>query len=147
MSKNNKKEEHERYSVQMQLRFTQKMAELIEAKALEHHTSNSEIIRQAVMNYVNRSMSDTEIVHASLIENSRKIRFLESKIELMALIVLQQTKLLMKTLPNKQVNSDFVVEKEYEKFMNECSSILKTNHTGKLEAMILDAYEQQGSNS
>ena len=145
--KNNKKEEHEKYSVEVRVRFTKKMSEIIEAKSLEHHTNISEIIRQAVANYVNRSMNDTEIVHASLIENSRKIRVLENKIELMALIVIQQSKFLMKVLPNKQINTDFVVEKEYENFMNECTRILQTNHQGVLESMILDAYEKQGSES
>ena len=75
------------YSVQRQLRFTKQMDELVKSKALEHHTTESEIIRQAVMNYINRSMSDTEIVHASLVENTRKIRYLENKVELLALVI------------------------------------------------------------
>lgn len=142
MRENNKKKEHEKYRVQKQLRFTSQMASLIEAKALEHNTTESEIIRQAVSNYINRSMNDTEMVHASIMENTRKLRYLENKVELMALIIFQQTKYLMRTLPAKQANSDFTVEKDFEKFMSECGKILKSNHTGVLEAMILDLYEQ-----
>lgn len=145
MYQKKKNGDNDKYRVQKQLRLSTNMAELIEAKALEHHTTDSEIIRQAISNYVNRSMSDTEIVHASIMENTRKLRYLENKVELMALIVFQQTKFLMKTLPSRQVNSDFMVEKEFEDFMKECTKILKSNHTGVLESMILDTYEQQGS--
>ena len=131
------------YSVQRQLRFTKQMDELVKSKALEHHTTESEIIRQAVMNYINRSMSDTEIVHASLVENTRKIRYLENKVELLALVIFEQTKLMMKILPSKQVNSDFAVENDFKRLMQNCTKLLKSNHTGVLEAMILDSYEQQ----
>lgn len=143
--RNNQKEEHVKFSESKQLRFTKQMAELVEAKALEKHTTESEIIRQAVANYINRSMSDTEIVHASLMENTRKIRYLENKVELLALIVFQQTKFMMRVLPSKAVNSDYAVEKNFEKFQQECMRILKSNHGGMLEAMILDLYEQSGS--
>lgn len=133
------------YSVQRQLRFTKQMDELVKSKALEHHTTESEIIRQAVTNYINRSMSDTEIVHASLMENTRKIRYLENKVELLALVIFEQTKLMMKILPSpsKQMNSDFAVENDFKRFMQNCTKLLKSNHTGVLEAMILDSYEQQ----
>lgn len=138
--------EHEKFSVQRQLRFTKQMDELVKAKALERHTTDSEIIRQAVANYINRSMSDTEIVHASLMENTRKIRYLENKIELLALIIFQQTKFIMGVMPNRKVNSDELVERDFERFHRECMKILKTNHSGMLESMILDLYEQGGSN-
>ncbi len=140
-----KKTREEKYTVHRQLRFTKQMDELVKAKALEGHTTDSEIIRQAVANYINRSMSDTEIVHASLVENSRKIRYLENKVELLALIIFEQTKHLMRTLPSKQINPDSVVDYDFEKFIQKCQQILKKNHTGVLEAMILDTYEQQES--
>ena len=78
--KNNKKESYVKYGVLKQLRMTEQMENLIKSKALEHNTTESEIIRQALSNYINRSMSDSEIVHASLVENSRKIRYLENKV-------------------------------------------------------------------
>lgn len=144
MKVNRKKEEEVKFSVQKQIRYSKSMDELIKAKALEHHTTDSEIIRQAINNYINRSMSDTEIVHASITENTRKIRYLENKVELMALIIFEQTKLMMKILPNKQINSDFMVDKDFEKFKANCTNLLKKNHAGVLEGMILDAYEQSG---
>lgn len=140
--KNNRKESYVKYSVLKQIRMTEQMQNLIKSKALEHNTTESEIIRQALDNYINRCMSDSEIVHASLVENSRKIRYLENKVELLALIVMQQTKFIMKMFPNRQINSDEVVNIEYERFVRDCTKILKSNHSGVLESMILDAYEQ-----
>lgn len=136
-----------KYGVLKQLRMTEQMENLIKSKALEHNTTESEIIRQALSNYINRSMSDSEIVHASLVENSRKIRYLENKVELLALIVMQQTKFIMKMFPNRQINSDEFVNIEYERFVRDCTKILKSNHSGVLESMILDAYEQGGDQS
>lgn len=145
MREHRKKEEDEKYVIAKPVRFTKQMDDLIKAKALEKHTTDSEIIRQAISNYINRSLSDTEIVHASLAENSRKIRYLEKKVELLALVVFEQTKQLMRTMPTKQINTDSFVENEFDKFLKNCTKTLKTNHTGMLESMILDIYEQQGS--
>ena len=89
-------------------------------------------------------MSDSEIVHASIAENTRKIRYLENKVELLALIVFEQTKQMMRVLPNKQINADYMVEKDFEKFKTNVTNLLKKNHAGVLEGMILDAYEQSG---
>ena len=144
MKKNRVKEDNEKFSVQKQIRYSKTMEEFIRAKALEHHTTDSEIIRQAIMAYVNRSMSDSEIVHASIAENTRKIRYLENKVELLALIVFEQTKQMMRVLPNKQINADYMVEKDFDKFKANVTNLLKKNHAGVLEGMILDAYEQIG---
>lgn len=147
MNQYRKKEAEEKYSVLQQLRITKQMDDLLKAKALEKHTTESEIIRQAISNYINRALSDTEIVHASLMENTRKIRYLENKVELLALVVFEQTKLIMKSLPSRPAVNETMVQHDFDKFMNNCTKILKSNHTGVLEAMILDSYEQQGSDS
>lgn len=139
---NNKKEAYVKYSIIKQIRLPEQMAKQIKAKSLEQNATESEIIRQALAHYINRNMSDAEIIHSSLAESNRKIRYMESKIELLALIIMQQTKYVMKMLPNKQVHTDAIVKNEYEKFIHECTKILKTNHNGVLESMILDAYER-----
>ncbi len=143
--KNNRKDKNIQYSCPKQIRFTKQVSELIEAKALEQHTTESEIIRQSVAEYMNRSMSDTEIVHASLAEVSRKIRYLENKVELLALVLFEQTKFLMRVMPSRQTNSDELVEKDFKRFISGCTKSLRQNHGGMLESMILDAYEQSGT--
>lgn len=140
--KYNKKDDFVKYSEAKQVRLTQQQIKILEAKAAEQNSTVSELIRQSIMNYINRNMSDTEIIHASLVENSRKIRYLEDKIELLALIVMQQTKFIMKVMPQKQVNTEGVVESEFKKFQDDCLKSFKSNHGGMLESMILDLYEQ-----
>ncbi len=142
-----KKEEHEKFSVAKTVKFTRRIDELLQEKARERRTTDSEIIRQAVASYMNRAMSDAEIVHASLVENSRKIRYLENKVELLALVIFEQTKLLMRRIPNKQVNLDSAVDVEFDKFKQTCSKALKSNHAGVLEMMVLDAYERGGGDN
>lgn len=140
--RNNKKDSYVKYNQIKQIRLTEQQQRLVETKAAEQNTTASDIIRQAILHYINRNMSDTEIVHASLAENTRKIRYLENKVELLALIVFQQTKFLMRVMPNRQVNSDALVENDFERFRRDCLKSLKSNHGGMLEAMILDLYEQ-----
>lgn len=145
--KNNKKDDYVKYQEVTQVRLTNQQKKILASKAIEQNTTVSELIRQSVMNYINRNMSDTEIVHSSLVENSRKIRYLENKIELLALIVLEQTKYFMKIMPQKQINTDSLVEIEFQKFNDNCMKILKTNHGGILESMILDLYEQDSGDN
>lgn len=145
--KKNKKDDYVKYQEVTQVRLTDQQKKILALKAVEQNTTVSELIRQSVMSYINRNMSDTEIVHASLIENSRKIRYLENKIELLALIVLEQTKYFMKIMPQKQINADSLVEIEFQKFNDNCMKILKTNHGGILESMILDLYEQDSGDN
>lgn len=140
--KNNKKESYVKYDKLKQIRLTNQLDNLIESKALEENCTSSEIIREAIISFLNRNMSDKEIIHSSIAENTRKIRYLEDKVELLALIVMEQTKYMMKMLPTKQVNLNEIVDLEFEKFKKDCMKTLKKNHGGMLESMILDLYEQ-----
>ena len=140
--KNNKKEEYVKYDKIKQVRLSKQLDNLIEAKALETNCNSSEIIREAIISFLNRNMSDTEIVHSSIAENTRKVRYLEDKVELLALIVMEQTKYIMKMFPMKQINLNESVDLEFEKFRKDCMKTLKKNHGGMLESMILDLYEQ-----
>ena len=140
--KNNKKEEYVKYDRIKQVRLSKQLDNLIEAKALEANCNSSEIIREAIISFLNRNMSDTEIVHSSIAENTRKVRYLEDKVELLGLIVMEQTKYIMKMFPMKQINLNELVDLEFEKFRKDCMKTLKKNHGGMLESMILDLYEQ-----
>jgi hypothetical protein len=139
----NKKTADSAYNVPCNARISQQMAKLIKCKALEQNTSESEIVRTAITEYMTRTMNDAEIVHASLAEQTKKIRYLENKVELIALLVMQQTKLILRVMPDWNANTEEMVQVEYEKFMKDCTHTLRTNHHGALESMILDLYEQQ----
>ena len=62
-------------------------------------------------------------------------------------VIFEQTKLLMRRIPDKQINLDSAVEHEFEKFKTACTKALKANHAGVLETMVLDAYERGGGDN
>lgn len=136
------KEESAKYSEQLKVRITQQQSNLIKSKALENNCTESELVRNALMYYINRSMSDNALIYSAMQEIIRKIKYLENKIDLTAMLLMQQTKHIIKTLPNKHVNSPEMVDIEFKGFMNECSKVIKLNHGSMLESWIMDLYEQ-----
>lgn len=128
-------------------RFTEEQVKLIRMKARETGCTDSEFIRTAVVQYINRNITDTEIIHAALVDLNRKQQYVENKLELLAMMIFQQAKLTMEKLPDVQnVNND-MVDVLMEEFKQKCVKTLKTNHEGLLESMILDAYETSGGDS
>lgn len=124
------------------VRFTPRIVELIELKAKEKKTTFSEIVRLACMDYLDKDISDTQLVYASLNDSKQKLRFLENKTELLAVFILGLARRMIRTLPNRQSVSDEVAELEFQKFLDESTSSLRTRHGGLLEAMVLDIYQQ-----
>ena len=135
------------YAWSKQVRLTKRQAELLKLKAIEENASASEIIRQAVMSYVNRDLSDAEIVHATICENTRKIKYLEDKIELLAIIIFQEVKTIIKKLPHGNNAPQAIAENEFERFIRECMKTLKESGGGMLENMVLDLYEQSAGDN
>lgn len=140
----NEKEELQKYDEMIRVRLTKQQNKLIKAKSLEQNTTQSEIIRSAINFYINRNASDSVIIHASLQENTRKIRALEDKLELLALIITEQTRFLMSVLPNKKINSKESTEIDFLSFKKSCEKSLKNNHERVLDGMLLDLYEAEG---
>lgn len=132
-----------RYTENLNIRLNKQQVNILKQKALEQNVSMSTLIRQALINYINRTLSDTELLYASMNEISKKVRYLDNKVELLALIIMEQTKYHMTVLPHNPVNISAMAEMDYEKFEKSCFKSLKTNHRGKLESMLLDLYEQQ----
>ena len=87
-------------------------------------------------------MSDNALIYSAMQEIIRKVKYLENKIDLTAMLLMQQTKHIIKTLPNKQVNSPEIVDIEFKSFIDECSKVIKLNHGSMLESWIMDLYEQ-----
>ena len=142
MSVRNRKTDNVRYGDIKQVRLTMEMGKQVKAIAFEQNTSESEIIRQAVINYINRNMNDAEIVHACLNELKRNIQVMSDKIELLALIIMQQTKHLLKVLHDNSSIDEDLLDLSVEEFQRKCLKTLKTNHIGLLESMLLDFYEK-----
>lgn len=136
------KKEKTNYDQKIVIRTTERIFDLIKAESLEKNTTVSEIIRQAYLEHMERNMSDAEIMHFSIAENTRKILQLEKKIDLAALIILELARKQIRSLPDTNNISDEMAEKKYQKFIEGCTVSLKKNHHGILESMVLDAYEK-----
>ena len=127
----------------IKVRLSTKIETMLKMKACEQKVTLSEVIREACYSYLNQNSSEAELLFASINDLKEQIRFLENKIDLLSVILLEQTKLLLQIFPNNHHIDSKIAENEYEKFMNNVSSALKENHGGKLEAMVLDIYSNQ----
>lgn len=139
-----KKDELAKHEQTKNIRFTPRLAELIEGKAKEEGTTFSEIVRLSCMDYLNKDISDAELIYASLNDTKQRIRFLENKTELLAVFIMEIARRMIKTLPNRQSVSDEVAELEFQKFLDDSTFSLKNHHKRLLESMVLDIYQQQG---
>lgn len=131
------------YCIGKQIRITQQFENILKAKALEQHTTESTIIRQAIASYIDRNMSDNEILHANITDNTHKLGYLEKKVDLLVVLMLNLVKHTIKVLPANTTNTQSIIDTTFDNFINECTQSLKS-HDGILESMILDIYEKQG---
>ena len=136
------KDELARHDHTKNIRFTPRIVELIEMKAKEKDTTFSEIVRLACMDYLDKDITDAQLIYASLNDSKQKLRFLENKTELLAVFIMELARRMIKVLPNRQSISDEVAELEFKKFLDDSSYSLRKQHGGLLEAMVLDIYQQ-----
>lgn len=139
---NNQKPDSAKFSVSQKVRLTEHQNKILKTKALEQNTTVSEILRTAVTNYIDRNMTDTEILYATLTEQSRKIRYLENKVEVSSILLTQMFKYFMRVLPMNASNSSEFVDTKFEDFKKDCAQVVKEYHGGFLESFVLDMYEK-----
>ncbi|MDE6245900.1 MAG: ribbon-helix-helix protein, CopG family [Treponemataceae bacterium] len=134
-----------RLSSPIRIRLTKNLDKAVRSKAMEKGLGVSEFIRQVLEQYLDNSFSDTALLNHTLSEHNRKIGYLENKVDLAAMIIMELVRHQIRHLPEKQFMSEDMVEKRYEKFMQDCANSLSGKHRGILEGMVLDIYEQTGS--
>lgn len=137
-----KKEKLTGYDKKIIFRANEQIFNLLTAESLEKRCSVSEVLRQSCMEHFERNMSDAEIMHFSVAENTRKILHFEKKLDLAMLIILGLVREQLRTIPERSAVSERVSASRYEKFIQGCMESLRKNHHGVLESMILDAYEK-----
>lgn len=142
-----KKPLEQNFNSPIRVRFTPKMEAMVRSKAMEKRMSVSEFVRQVCEQYLENQFSDTTLINQTLTSQSRKIGYLENKVELMGMIAMELARLVIRHIPEKPFMSDDMVERRMEKFVEDCSSSLKGSHRGLLESMVLDIYEQTGGES
>ncbi len=129
------------------VRFKPHTEYLIDLKKDELGKSRSDTIRFIVDSYFDKEIQDPELIYASLNDSKRRIQELESRLDLVLVILLEQTKRQIKVLPSRQAVSDEVANIEYERFVEAIEREIKKGDRGSIESMVLDIYQHsQGGN-
>lgn len=126
------------------IRITSVLNDLIKAKALENHTTDSEIIKQAIAEYINKNLSDNEIFHASLNEIKHQLYVLDNKIKKYPAMWYQAVREIFSVLPLNQVHSKSEIDYIMEQFSKNVSDLTKKNREGVFETIIIDEFEKTG---
>lgn len=138
------KPSEQKFSSPIRIRFTKELEKMIKAKSIEKGLGVSELVRQICEQHFENELSDTALLNHTLTQHNRKIGYLENKVELAAMIVMELARHQIRHFPEKAFASEDAVEKRFEEFLESCASGLKGNHKGLLESMVLDIYERGG---
>ena len=134
-----------KFGILKPIRVSQAQDDLIKQKSLENHCSYAEIVRTAINEYLNRNMSDSEIMHASLASNTQEIRYMENKLEIIMLMMMNLVREVLKKFPKDAVTEE-MAQKYLDEYMDKFTAYISTKK-GFLQALTLDAYETQNRNS
>ena len=72
----------------------------------------------------------------------RKIGYLETKQDLMAILIIELARKIIKDLPSRVNASDEITELEFDKFMDSCSTEAKLTKNGFLDSLAMEIYER-----
>ncbi len=136
------KEDYSKLETIKQIRFPRRIGELIECRAKEKKSTFSEIVRIACMNYLDKEIQDSQLVYASLNDAKRKIGYLETKQDLMAILIIELVKRIIKDLPSRVNANDEITDIEFEKFLDMCTTEAKITKRGFLDSLAMEIYER-----
>ena len=128
------------------VRFKPHTEYLLGIKQSELKKSRSDTISFIVDSWFDKEIQDPELIFASLNDTKKRIQELESRLNLLLVIMLEQTKRQIKILPNRQTVSDEVARIEFERFLEDIQIEIKKSDRGSIEAMVLDIYQRSGGN-
>lgn len=127
------------------VRFKPHTEYLIGLKQSELRKSRSDTIRFIVDSYFDKEIQDPELIFGSLNDTKRRVQELESRLNLMMVVLLEQTKRQIKVLPNRQAVPDDVARIEFERFLEAVQREIKNSDRGSIESMVLDIYQRNAN--
>lgn len=127
------------------VRFKPHTEYLIGLKQSELGKSRSDTIRFIVDSYFDKEIQDPELIFGSLNDTKRRVQELESRLNLMMVVLLEQTKRQIKVLPNRQSVPDDVARIEFERFLEAVQREIKNSDRGSIESMVLDIYQRSAN--
>lgn len=127
------------------VRFKPHTEYLIGMKQQELGKSRSDTIRFIVDSYFDKEIQDPELIYGSLNDTKRRVQELESRLNLMMVVLLEQTKRQIKVLPNRQSVPDDVAKIEFDRFIESVQHEIKNSDRGSIESMVLDIYQRSAN--
>lgn len=127
------------------VRFKPHTEYLIGMKQQELGKSRSDTIRFIVDSYFDKEIQDPELIYGSLNDTKRRVQELESRLNLMMVVLLEQTKRQIKVLPNRQSVPDDVAKIEFDRFIESVQREIKNSDRGSIESMVLDIYQRSAN--
>ena len=127
------------------VRFKPHTEYLIGMKQQELGKSRSDTIRFIVDSYFDKEIQDPELIFGSLNDTKRRVQELESRLNLMMVVLLEQTKRQIKVLPNRQSVPDDVAKIEFDRFIESVQREIKNSDRGSIESMVLDIYQRSAN--
>ena len=127
------------------VRFKPHTETLLEMKKKELGKSRSDTIRYIVDCYFDKEVQDPELIFASLNDTKQRVQELERRLNLIMVILLEQTKRQIQVLPNRKSVPDDVAEIEFNKFIEAVEYEIKKSDRGSIESMVLDIYQRSAT--
>lgn len=124
------------------VRFKPHTEYLLDLKKDELGKSRSDTIRYIVDCYFDKEIQDPELIFASLNDTKQRVQELERRLNLIMVILLEQTKRQIQVLPNRKSVPDDVAEIEFNKFIEAVEYEIKKSDRGSIESMVLDIYQR-----
>ena len=127
------------------VRFKPHTEYLLDLKKDELGKSRSDTIRYIVDCYFDKEIQDPELIFASLNDTKQRVQELERRLNLLLVILLEQTKRQIQVLPNRKSVPDDVAEIEFNKFIEAVEYEVKKSDRGSIESMVLDIYQRSAN--
>ena len=124
------------------VRFKPHTEYLLDLKKDERGKSRSDTIRYIVDCYFDKEVQDPELIFASLNDTKQRVQELERRLNLIMVVLLEQTKRQIQVLPNRKAVPDDVAEIEFDRFLEAVEQEIKKSDRGSIESMVLDIYQR-----
>lgn len=147
MEKTEKKEDDKlgRLGATASVRFKPHTEYLLGIKQSELGKSRSDTIRFIVDSWFDKEIQDPELIFASLNDTKKRVQELESRLNLLLVILLEQTKRQIQVLPHRNAVPEDVAKIEFDRFLEAVEQEIKKSDRGSIEAMVLDIYQRSGN--
>ena len=109
------------------------------------HTEYLLDLKKDELGNFDKEVQDPELIFASLNDTKQRVQELERRLNLIMVILLEQTKRQIQVLPNRKSVPDEVATIEFHRFIEAVESEIRRSDRGSIESMVLDIYQRSAT--